>query len=264
MGLEKDYWKYYTRVPYKSPISKTVKDEKGNEHTEYKCCFPIKLIDWEEYNEIAFPILSISPTLLTRRLQLNLEEVSVFDYVIVCLLQEDKVENMEKMFSMAFGEEIKAMVFKHDGELEVRFVFSSDNDFYIDKDNYLAVREIMMAQSFYFDPIVGKNERAQKAIDNAIKRLARTKSGTPMNMESQIALIRSEFGERDWLNYTYYEMRVDFYTIMRKENYRSVHVYRVLGNDIKIPELGAVSEVHDNPLGEDVLFKKNDRNKDKY
>ena len=51
---------------------------------------------------------------------------------------------------------------------------------------------------------------------------------------------------------------------MRKENYRSVHVYRVLGNDIKIPELGAVSEVHDNPLGEDVLFKKNDRNKDKY
>ena len=50
MGLEKDYWKYYTRVPYKSPISKTVKDEKGNEHTEYKCCFPIKLIDWEEYN----------------------------------------------------------------------------------------------------------------------------------------------------------------------------------------------------------------------
>jgi hypothetical protein len=122
----------------------------------------------------------------------------------------------------------------------------------------------MMAQSFYFDPIVGKNERSQEAIDKAIKRIINTKSSDSYNMESQIALVRSELGERDWYNYTYYELRIDYYTIVRKENYRAIHVYRVMGSDTKIPDFSATNEAHINPLGEDVVFKKNDRNKDKY
>ena len=32
--IEKDYWRYYVQIPYKSPVSKTYIDENGKEHTE--------------------------------------------------------------------------------------------------------------------------------------------------------------------------------------------------------------------------------------
>ena len=47
MSVKDDYWRYYVEVPYKSPVSKTYKDENGVEHTEYKCAYPIRLIDWD-------------------------------------------------------------------------------------------------------------------------------------------------------------------------------------------------------------------------
>ena len=46
--LKKDYWKYYTRVEYDSPVYKIVEDEKGVKTRINKCCFPVKLTDWEE------------------------------------------------------------------------------------------------------------------------------------------------------------------------------------------------------------------------
>jgi hypothetical protein len=262
-NIEKDYWRYYVQIEYDSPVFKIVKDDKNREKRINKCCFPVRLVDWDEYNNIAYPILIISPTYLTRRLELP-EEVSLFDFVVYKHIKENSIDLIEKMFTMAFREPVKGMLYRHNGQEEIRFVFESDTELYINRDNYLAVREIMMAQSFYFDPIVGKNERSQEAIDKAIKRIINTKSSDSYNMESQIALVRSELGERDWYNYTYYELRIDYYTIVRKENYRAIHVYRVMGSDVKIPDFSATNEAHINPLGEDVVFKKNDRNKDKY
>ena len=262
-GIEKDYWKYYVGLPYKSPVYKITTNENGKSEIQYKCCFPVKLLDWEEYSEIAYPILSISPTLLTRRLNADLTKISLFEYVVVMCIEQNNIENMEKMFSMAFGEKINGMVYKVNGEQEFRFEFESDKDFYIDKNNYSEVRQILMAQSFFFDPIVGKNEKSQKIIDNAIKRKLRA-SGKETNLESMVALVRSEGMVQDWENYTYYELKVDYATILRKEQFRSVHVYRVMGSDVKVPDFAEILEVHSNPLGEDVLFKKNDKTKDKY
>ena len=265
MNLKGDYWKYYTQVEYNSPVYCMETDENGNTQRLNKCCFPVRLVDWDEYNEVAYPILSISPTLLTRRLKIEEGKISLFDFVVLALIEEDKIANMEKMFSMAFREPVSAKVYKKGTDHEVRFVFDENPDkFFINKDNYLQVREILMAQSFYFDPIVGENEKSQRVIDKAIQRIIKNNSGTETNLESQISLVRSEFGERDWSNYTYYELRVDYSTIMKKENFRAIHVYRVLGSDAKIPELGAISDAHINPLGEEVLFKKNDRTKDKF
>ena len=255
--IEKDYWRYYVRLPYKSPVYKVVDDKK-----EYKCCYPIKLIEWDEYADIAYPILSISPTLLERRLNADLTKIPLFDYVVVLLMEQNKVQDMEKMLSMAFGEEIYGVIYQVGEEQEVRFVFSSDNDFYIDKNNYPAVREILMAQSFFFDPIVGKDERSQKLIDKAIRR--KMKSDVNTNLESMVALVRSEGMVQDWSNYTYYELKVDYATILKKEEFRSIHVYRVMGNKVKVPDFSEILSVHSNPLGEDVLFKKNDKTKDSY
>ena len=261
--IEKDYWKYYVRLPYNSPVYKNVVDEDGNTKTEYKCCYPVRLLDWDEYSDIAYPILTISPTLLERRLHADLNKISLFEYVVVSLLQQNKVQDMEKMFSMAFDEEVVAMLYTIKGEQEVRFVFSSDNDFYIDKNNYPMVREILMAQSFFFDPIVGKDEKSQKLINKAIQRKAASNK-TNTNLESMIALVRSEGMVKDWSTYTYYELRIDYCTILKKEEFRSVHVYKVMGSNAKIPEFSELLDVHNNPLGEDVLFKKNDRTKDSY
>ena len=263
-NLEKDYWRYYVQVEYDSPVYKIVEDDKGRQTRINKCCFPVRLMDWDEYNDVAYPILVISPTYLTRRLELSEDDISLFEFVVYKHIKEDSIDKMEKMFSMAFKESVKGMLYRHNGHEEVRFVFESDTDFYINKDNYLEVRQILMAQSFYFDPIVGKDERSQEVIDKAIKRIVKNKSTDDYNMESQIALVRSELGERDWYNYTYYELKVDYYTIIRKENYRAIHVYRVMGSDAKIPDFSATNEAHINPLGEEVIFKKNDRNKDKY
>lgn len=260
--IEKDYWRYYVRLPYESPVYKTVTDKNGKEHKEYKCCFPIKLTEWDKYSEIAYPILTISPTLIERRLGADLTKIPLFDFVVVLCIEQNKIDDMEQMFSMAFGEEINAMIYQVGESQEVRFVFASDNDFYIDKDNYPAVREILMAQSFYFDPIVGKDERSQKIIDKAIKR--KLNNGKTVSLESMIALVRSEIMVQDWANYTYYELKVDYATILRKEEFRSIHVYRVMGSNVKIPDFSEILEVHSNPLGEDVLFKKNDRNKNSY
>lgn len=261
--IEKDYWRYYVQIPYKSPVSKTYVDENGKEHTEYKCCFPVKLTEWDEYSEYAYPILTISPTLLERRLGLDLDKVSLFDYVVVMCLENEMIKELERMFSMAFREEIFGIVVGKGESQEIRFVFASDNDFYIDRHNYEDVRQILMAQSFYFDPIVGKNERSQKIIDRAIQKKIQ-QGNRQVNLESMVALVRSERDIQDWSNYTYYELKVDYATILRKEEFRSIHVYRVMGSKSKIPDFAEILEVHSNPLGEDVLFKKNDRTKDSY
>ena len=258
MSVKDDYWRYYVEVPYKSPVSKTYKDENGKEHTEYKCAYPIKLIDWDEYSDIAYQLLSISETFLTRRLKLNLDVMSLFDYVLFICIEQNLVKDMEKMLSMAFREEIKGIVLTSSESQEVRFVFASDNDFYIDKHNYVAVREILMAQSFYFDPIVGEDERSQKLIDKAIRKKLRA-GNRESNMESLVALVRSQIPNIDWNTYTYYQLKIDYYTIIRVETFRSIHVYKVMGSDAPVPDFAEILDAHSNPLGQDVLFKKNDR-----
>ena len=258
MSVKDDYWRYYVEVPYKSPVSKTYKDENGVEHTEYKCAYPIRLIDWDEYSDIAYQLLSISETFLTRRLKLNLDVISLFDYVLLICIEQNLVKDMEKMLSMAFREEIKGVVLTTSESQEVRFVFASDNDFYIDKHNYVAVREILMAQSFYFDPIVGEDERSQKLIDKAIRKKLRA-GNRESNMESLVALVRSQIPNIDWNTYTYYQLKIDYYTIIRVETFRSIHVYKVMGSDAPVPDFAEILDAHSNPLGQDVLFKRNDR-----
>ena len=258
MSVKDDYWRYYVEVPYKSPVSKTYKDENGVEHTEYKCAYPIRLIDWDEYSDIAYQLLSISETFLTRRLKLNLDVISLFDYVLLICIEQNLVKDMEKMLSMAFREEIKGVVLTTSESQEVRFVFASDNDFYIDKHNYVAVREILMAQSFYFDPIVGEDERSQKLIDKAIRKKLRG-NNRESNMESLVALVRSQIPNIDWNTYTYYQLKIDYYTIIRIETFRSIHVYKVMGSDAPVPDFAEILDAHSNPLGQDVLFKRNDR-----
>ena len=258
MSVKDDYWRYYVEVPYKSPVSKTYKDENGVEHTEYKCAYPIRLIDWDEYSDIAYQLLSISETFLTRRLKLNLDVISLFDYVLLICIEQNLVKDMEKMLSMAFREEIKGVVLTSSESQEVRFVFASDNDFYIDKHNYVAVREILMAQSFYFDPIVGEDERSQKLIDKAIRKKLRA-GNRESNMESLVALVRSQIPNIDWDTYTYYQLKIDYYTIIRVETFRSIHVYKVMGSDAPVPDFAEILDAHSNPLGQDVLFKRNDR-----
>lgn len=260
--IEKDYWRYYVRLPYESPVSKMVINDDGEQHRVYKCCYPVKLIDWDKYSSIAYPILTISPTLLERRLGADLSVVTLFDYLMVMLMEYNKVSDMEQMLSMAFGETVTAMIYRVNGRQEVRFEFVSDPGFYIDKHNYPAIREILMAQSFFFDPIVGKDERSQKLIDKAIKR--KMNSTKNINLESMVALVRSEVAIPDWSNYTYYELKVDYATILKKEEFRSIHVYRVMGNKVDVPNFAEILDVHSNPLGEDVLFKKNDRNQKSY
>ena len=78
-------------------------------------------------------------------------------------------------------------------------------------------------------------------------------------MESLVALVRSQIPNIDWDTYTYYQLKIDYYTIIRVETFRSIHVYKVMGSDAPVPDFAEILDAHSNPLGQDVLFKRNDR-----
>lgn len=253
MGKE-NYVKYYLNYPINTSIGISP--------------YCIRLLDWDEYIPLASKYLTICEDLLRRRLKLG-EEWKLLDYVMLVAMGESKgIENIEKMFSMAFKKPVKVLVKTKGSEVDIHNVMIAVGDYeivnnelvadhVINRDNYAEIREIMMEQSFLHDPLIGADERSQKRLDRAIQKKiekANREAGNT-NIESMLVLNSSRF-QIDLETYTYYQLKVQYSTLIREQTAMLYNICRPHAKDVPIVNFSEELEVHDNPFSFDKMFRK--------
>ena len=252
MGKE-NYMKYYLNYPIDTSIGISP--------------YCIRLLDWDEYIPIAGKYLTICEDLLRRRLKLG-SEWKLLDYVILVAINEPNgIENLEKMFSMAFKKPAKVLVRTSNNSIDIHNSMIVVGDYeivdgklvaehVINRDNYIEIREIMMEQSFLHDPLIGADERSQKGIDRAIQKKIEkaNREGGNANLESMLVLNSSRF-EIDLETYTYYQMKVQYETLNREQTAMMYNICRPHGKDIPFVNFSEELEVHSNPFSFEKMFR---------
>lgn len=202
--------------------------------------------------------LTICEDLLRRRLELP-EEIKLFDYVVMVAFEEREIEKLERMFSLAFKEEVKCFCIIKDGKAQLETMQFVVGDFekrqcFINRDNYEEIRNIMKEQSFIHDPLIGKSEMAQKMIDKAIQKRISANGDKESSLEAKLIMNSSKF-PIDYDTYTYYQLQTQFEIINRLEMSRATHIYRSVGAKIDIPMLDEELSIHENPFSFEKLFR---------
>lgn len=244
MGKE-NYLKYYLNQPIETSIGKPL--------------YCILLKDWERYIKIAGKYLTICDLFLRRRLELP-NEVKLFDYVIMVAIQEGEIDKLEKMFSLAFCEPVKCFAMFKQGKIDIESTFFAVGDLdkkdcVINRDNYEEIREIMKEQSLLHDPLVGKNERSQKVIDQAIEKKMKSMSNGKKSSTEAMLVLNSTMFPVDLETYTYYQLQAQYEILNRKENALAIHIYRSQGAKIDPIMLNEDLSIHDNPYSFEKLFR---------
>ena len=223
--------------------------------------YPVRLIEWERFTQLASMYLMTCDLFLRRRLSLS-DEIKLFDFVTIQAVLaskdgEERLKELEELFSIVFRTQVQYRIRKTTKMPEIYFLVNKMG--IIDRDNYEEVRRVIMEQNILFDPIIGKSEAAQQAIDNAIARLKRGK--TDLDIESMFIAVSMFKKDIDINEITYYQLRADYEMLTRIEQNRIIPIYQVNGVKIEQTELSKPLSIHKNPYGMDVLFKKRDDNK---
>lgn len=257
MGKE-NYMKYYLNYPIDTSIGISP--------------YCIRLLDWDEYIPVAGKYLTICEDLLRRRLKLG-DEWKLLDYVMLVALNEPNgIEEIEKMFSMAFRQPSKVFVKTKPNDIDIHSVMIAVGDYeivdgklvadhVINRDNYAEIREIMMEQSFLHDPLIGADERSQKRLDRAIQKKIEkaNREGGNTNIESMLVLNSSRF-QIDLDTYTYYQLKVQYATLSREQTAMIYNICRPHGKNIPIVNFSEELEVHDNPFSFEKMFRQDKGN----
>lgn len=221
--------------------------------------YPVKLLEWDSFVKLASKFLMTSDLFLRRRLSLS-ENIKLFDFITINAIVSSEdgysgLKEMEQLFSIVFRKEVKVGMRGKMSKQEVFFMV--DKKGIIDRNNYEEVRKIIMEQNLLFDPVVAKNEKSQKIIDNAIERMRGDKP--PMDIEAMVVIV-SMFKKIDINEITYYQLRADFEMFSKIEQNRAIPIYRVNGAEIDLINLTQEMDIHKNPYGMDVLFRKRNDN----
>lgn len=221
--------------------------------------YPVRLLEWEVFLPLANKFLMTSDLFLRRRLSLS-ENIKLFDFITInaVISSEDGysgLKEMEHLFSIVFRTEVKVGMRGKVSEQEIYFVV--DKKGIIDRDNYDEVRKTIMEQNLMFDPVVAKNEKSQKIIDRAITKLHENKN--PMDMEAMVVAV-STFKKINISEITYYQLRADYEMFSKIEQNRAIPIYRANGAKFDLINLTDEMDIHKNPYGMDVLFRKRDDN----
>lgn len=244
MGKE-NYLKYYLNQPIETSIGKPL--------------YCILLKDWENYIQTAGRYLTICDLLLRRRLELP-EEIKLFDYVVMVAIHENEIDKLEEMFSLAFRLPVKCFAMFKQGQVDIESTFFAVGDFdkkdcVINRNNYEEVREIMMEQALLHDPVIAKNERSQKIIDEMIaNKMKKMGNGKKSSTEAMLILNSTSF-PIDLETYTYYQLQAQYEIVNRKENSLAIHIYRAQGADVEPIMLNEDLSIHDNPFSIDKLMR---------
>ena len=250
-----NYWKYYIGIDV--PCANLSVSPK-----------PVRLLDWEIFQTIAYEPLRINEELMRKQLKID-ESVSLYEYLVKYMMEKAKNETgreeygliiLAQIFTLAFRLPIELKVEEEDGTIGFVFCINGNENDIINKHNYPQVREMIMEQNLIFEPLVAPNKKSQEAIDKAIERKKNSGSTTETNIESMIVLVSK--GRKIDEDYTFYQLQADYEMELRLEQSRAIPVYRAVGADIEPIVLAEVLSMHEDPYSFDKMFKKNDRQKD--
>ena len=250
-----NYWKYYVGIDV--PCANLSVSPK-----------PIRLLDWELFQTIAYEPLRINEDVLRKRLKLD-ESITLYDYLLQYMMEKAKNETgkeeygliiLAQIFSMAFRLPVELRIEEDNGKVGFVFCINNNDNDIINRRNYKAVREMIMEQNLMFEPIVAPNKKSQDAIDKAIERKRNTGSTIETNIESMIVLV-SKSRKIDE-EYTFYQLQADYEMELRLEQSRAIPVYRAVGADIEPITLAEVLSMHEDPYSFEKMFRRNDRAKD--
>ena len=251
-----NYWKYYVGIDV--PCANLSVSPK-----------PVRLLDWELFQTIAYEPLRINEELIRKQLKVD-ENVSLYEYIIQYMMEKAKNETGREEYGLIILAQIFTLTFRlpielkveeeNDGTLGFVFCINGNEHDIINKHNYPQIREMIMEQNLIFEPIVAADKKSQQAIDKAIERKKSIGSTTETNIESMIVLVSK--GRKIDEDYTFYQLQADYEMELRLEQSRAIPVYRAVGADIEPIVLAEVLSMHEDPYSFEKMFKKNDRKKD--
>lgn len=228
--------------------------------------FPVCVTEWEEFNRVSSKFLQYNYEFLFYRTDAN-EDAMLFDLIVAIVsndilktesLKCDSVKDIELLFSKVTKRNAKYKTLDN-GKT---WVVELDNGKVIDRDNYDAIRDVLLRQNIIYEPLIVEDELSQKIIDDGIR--AMSKRGSKRELESMISYICNMSGvsSDEIQKYSYYRLQCDIEMWQRIEFNRAIHGYRSQGAKIQTINEFKEFEVHKNPYSWDALFTKHDANKE--
>ena len=137
-----NYWKYYVGIDV--PCANLSVSPK-----------PVRLLDWELFQTIAYEPLRINEELIRKQLKVD-ENVSLYEYIIQYMMEKAKNETgreeygliiLAQIFTLAFRLPVELKVEEDDGMLGFVFCINGNEHDIINKHNYPQIREMIMEQN---------------------------------------------------------------------------------------------------------------------
>lgn len=227
--------------------------------------FPISVLEWEEFSEIAHKYLMYGYNFINYRLKPQ-KKIKLFELVISIIATEVIEAKDVECRAMRDFEHLFELVTKCKATLKAdeqgHWGVEIEDVGIINIHNYDAIREVIMRQNLMFEPLIVEDGYTQKLIDKAVK--VRNSSGGEFDFQSMLVyvcnkkqILPSQLGD-----YTYYQLRCDNEMYQRMEFNDSIHVYRAQG--AKVDSINAYKplETLSNPNSWDKFFVKADKKAD--
>lgn len=212
--------------------------------------YPIRLKDWEEFEE------NCKPLLITKKHFQIEEDFPLLDLVIFGLRDEQVIKNLEVVFKLALR--VKQVTFTYNEEY---YCFIINENSIIHSGNYEEVRKIILEQNLLFEPKVYKDPLMQKWAEKVLE--TRRKNAPNITLEDKISTVAALNGKHYWdlEEYTIYQLEMEFARICAVKNYDAQsHLFArdyVNPADIKLDHFAEKIDMFKNPY--DDLFKSKDK-----
>lgn len=227
--------------------------------------FPISVLDWEEFSEVASKYLLYGYNFINYRLKPE-KKMKLFD-LVVSIIANEVVENKDyEGKAIKHFERIFELVTKRKATFKMderkHWGVEIEDVGVINQHNYDSIREVIMRQNLMFEPLIVEDEYTQKLIDKAVK--VRNKSGGDFDFQSMLVYVcnKKQILPSQMRDYTYYQLRCDNEMYQRMEFNDSIHAYRSQG--AKVDNINTYKELEtlSNPNSWDKFFVKADKKAD--
>jgi hypothetical protein len=210
--------------------------------------YPVKLINWDEFEE------NISPIMLSKNHLQTEYDVPLLDRVVLGLKDERIINSLCKTFNIVLNSNSFKIIVGNQS-----YMFMNENDQIIDSTNYDELRKIILRQNILFEPKVYKTQALQQWAEKVLK--ARGKNSPNVTIEDMLSTISVMAGKHYWdlEQYTIYQLRYDFNRICKIKNYETqslafANPYADLSN-FKLEHFAENVDMYENPY--DSVFKEN-------
>lgn len=174
--------------------------------------YPVKLKDWDEFEE------NLNPIILSKgHLLLNIEDdIPLLDRLILGL-QDDKVINaLCKVFNIITYSKSYSL---YTGENT--YEFRNENNQIINSKTYELIRPIILRQNILFEPKIYKNPAVAQWAAKVLE--ARAKNAPNVTLEDKLSTVSIMTGKHYWdlEEYTMFQLSYEFNRICKIKNYET-------------------------------------------